>query len=263
MSDQDEQSYANWVLRFVGASIAASYSLGFLVVGRHLSRYGASTFSLLQTQYLVAGIWTVTPPILFALVQRTADRFKDRAWRFPISGWRGFFLIPAMTGIPFGILVGTLSLLLGGFEGFTWKLFARMWVFYLLLAIPADLAWMSWKSTKESERWFVGRHAVGFYLTVLGLGILGYASNFATMVYPLIPYSLGGGKPRTILFIPRKDGLPTGIAKDNSSGKSISYKLLTVTDRSYIVIATTPNEESIEIARDAVQGIVVVKESGP
>ncbi len=136
-----------------------------------------------------------------------------------------------------------------------------MWGFYLLLAIPADLAWISWKSTKESERWFVGRHAVAFYLTALGLGILLYASNFATMVYPLIPYSLGGGKPRTIVFIPGKDGLPTGIAKDNSSGKSAPYKLLTVTDRSYVVISSAPNEESIEIGRDTVQGVVVLKES--
>ncbi len=261
MSDQDEQSYANWILRFVGTSVAVAYSLGFLVVARHLSRYGASTFSLLQTQYLVAGIWTVTPPILFALVQRTAERFRDKAWQFAISTWYKPFLIPAVTGIPFGLLVGTLSLLLGGFEGFTWKLFARMWFFYVLLAGAADLAWMSWKSTKESERWYVGRHAVPFYLTVLFLGILAYASNFATMFYPLIPYSLGGGKPRTIVFIPSKDGLPTGIAKDNSSGKSVPYRLLTETDRSYVVISPTTNEESIEIGRDTVQGMVVLKES--
>jgi hypothetical protein len=261
MSDHGEQSYANWVLRFAGASIAIAYSLGFLVVARHLSRYEVSTFSLLQTQYLVAGIWTVTPPILFAVVQRTMERFRDTASRFPISTWRQLFVIPAVTGIPFGLLIGTLSQLLGGFEGFSWKLFARMWFFYLLLSIPADLAWMSWKSAKESERWYVGRHALPLYLTVLCLGILAYASNFATMVYPLIPYSLGGGKPRTIVFIPGKDGLPVGIARDNVTGRSTSYKLLTETDKSYVVISPTPNEESIEIGRDTVHGIVVLKES--
>src|SRR5260370_13488156 len=130
MAEPGGQSFVEWVLKFVGASVAATYLLGFLVVAVHLSRYGVATFSVPQTQYLAAGIWTITPPILFAFVQRTAERFRDKAWRFPLSTWRPSVLIPAVTGIPFSLLVGILSLLLGGFEGFTWKLFSSSWFYY-------------------------------------------------------------------------------------------------------------------------------------
>ena len=80
------------------------------------------------------------------------------------------------------------------------------------------------------------------------------------MVYPLIPYGLGGGKPRTVVLMPGKEGLPTGIARDSSSGRSVPYKLLIVTDHSYVVISPAQNEESIEINRDAVLGVVVLKD---
>jgi hypothetical protein len=89
-------------------------------------------------------------------------------------------------------------------------------------------------------------------------GILLYALLFAGLFYPLIPASLGGGRPRTIIFIPAKDGLPIGIVKDNASGEPVPYKLLEVTDRSYVVISANPNEVLIEIDRDAVQGMIVV-----
>jgi hypothetical protein len=88
-------------------------------------------------------------------------------------------------------------------------------------------------------------------------GILLYALLFAGLFYPLIPASLGG-RPRTIIFIPAKDGLPIGIVKDNASGESVPYKLLEVTDRSYVVVSANPNEVLIEINRDAVQGMIVV-----
>lgn len=250
----------NWILKFVGLFVGFAYSLGFLVVSSHLSRYGVSTLSVLQTQYLVAGIWTIAPPMAFALVQRTASKFSDRAWRFPALSWRRSVLIPAVTSIPFGLLLGALSSLSRGFEGFTWALGARVWVYYLLLVYSADLAWMSWKASREVERWWLNRHAAPFYATLFVLGILLYGLNFGTRIYPLIPYTLGGGKPRTIVFIPGDKELPIGIVKDNSSGRSVPYKLLTTTDKSYVVISPSTNEESSEISRDAVQGTVVLKE---
>jgi hypothetical protein len=261
VSDQTEQSYSNSALKFAGVSVGLAYSLGFLVVARHLSRYGVSTFSVLQTQFLVAGIWTVAPLIAIEVVLRTAGRFSDKAYNFSMSSRRRFYLIPTITGISTGLLIGVLSILLEGFEGFTWKLGVRLWLSYLLLAGSADLAWMSWKSAENSERWWANRYATPFYGTVLCLGVVLYALNFAAWIYPLIPYSLGGGRPRTIVFLSGEKPLPTGLIKDNSSERSVPYKLLTETDKSYVVISPNQNEESILINRDAVQGIVVLKES--
>lgn len=260
---QSEQSYANWMLKFVGLSVGFVYSLGFLVVARHLSRFGVSSFSVLQLHYLVAGVWTLSPPIAFALVQGATQRFTDKAWRSgpaPFS-WHRLILIPAVTGIPFGFLIGAYSLLLGGFEGLTWGIGSRLWLFYLIMAVPADLAWLSWRVPEGSDRRWINRHATPFYVTLFVLGIVLYALYFAVRIYPLIPSSLGGGNPRSVVFISGEKQLPAGILKDSTPGRSIPYKLLTVTDRSYIVISPASNEDSIEINRDAVQGMVVLKDS--
>ena len=68
MTNEGDKSYPEWIPKYVGICIGFVYSLGLLVVARHLSRYGVSTFSLFQTQYLIAGVLTVSPPIAFALV---------------------------------------------------------------------------------------------------------------------------------------------------------------------------------------------------
>jgi hypothetical protein len=262
MIDQAEQSYANWILKFVGISVGFIYSVGFMVVARYFSRYGVSTFSVFQSQYLVAGVWTVSIPIAFALVQRTTSKFSDKADRFGGFSWRRLILVRAMIGVPFGLLAAVSAVLLGGSDqGFTWSLVSSLWLLYLLLAASADLVWMSWQVPETATRWWLNRHATPYYLTVFALGILLWALYFATSVYPSIPSSLGGGKPQIIIFIPGRDGLPEGIAKGESSGRSVPYKLLTITDRSYVVISPNPNEQSIEINRDAVQGMIVLNQA--
>jgi len=42
--------------------------LGFLVVTRNLSQYGVSPVSILKLQYLIAGIWLLTPLVWFCLL---------------------------------------------------------------------------------------------------------------------------------------------------------------------------------------------------
>jgi hypothetical protein len=259
VDNQKEPFHLDWALKAAGLFLASLYSVGFLVVARHLSRYGVSTFSLLQTQYLVAGIWTVGPPVAYGFVQRTVERFKDKAYSFGPPTWRRYILVFVASGLAFGLLFAASAMLLD-FKGFSVSPMARLWLCYLLLMLPGDLAWMSWRVSAKAEYWWLNRHLVPFYLTIFVLAIILYALVFATSFYPLIPASLGGGMPRTIIFIPTKDGLPPGITKDNSSNSSIPYKLLTATDRSYVVIAPISTEESIEIGRDAVTGIVVLKD---
>jgi len=260
MGDAANSSYSDWLLKYVGFCIGFIYSVGFLVVARHLSRYGTSSFSLFQTQYLVAGVWAVSPPIAFALVQRTAEKFKDRAYSSSSFTWRRFILVFAISGLPFGLLVAASVTLIENAGGFSWSLAGRLWVSYLLLSYPADLAWLSWRVPGGDARWWLNRQVVPYYLTVFALGTVLYALLFGSSIYPLIPASVGGGRPRTIVFLPAKDGLPVGILKDNSDERSIPYELVTQTDRSYVVISPAPNEESIEINRDAVRGIVVIRD---
>ena len=90
--------------------------------------------------------------------------------------------------------------------------------------------------------------------------VMGYSMWFSQRIYPFIPFSLGGGSPLVVAFIEGEKKMPDEIEKpDRSAKRSIPYKLLLATDRSYIVASPSPNEKSIEISRDSVAGMVVLK----
>lgn len=54
------------------------YLLGFLVVAAYLSQFGVSSFSVLQLQYLLAGIWLLGPPVLHTTILHAQRRFDER-----------------------------------------------------------------------------------------------------------------------------------------------------------------------------------------
>ena len=80
-------------------------------------------------------------------------------------------------------------------------------------------------------------------------------------IYPFIPYSLGGGKPLTVVFLLGDKQIPGILAKDASSHLSIPYKLLESTDKVFVVLPTDPSQKSIEFSRAAVLGLEVLKDS--
>lgn len=45
---------------------------------------------------------------------------------------------------------------------------------------------------------------------------------------------------------------------DRSAKRSISYKLLLATDKSFVVVSPSDKERSVEISRDSVAGMVVL-----
>ena len=103
-------------------------------------------------------------------------------------------------------------------------------------------------------------HGVPFYSALLIVIVLSFTVWFALRIYPLIPFSFGGGRPLTVEFIEGEKKMPDEIQKTNSAAKrSIPYKLLFSTDKSYVVVAPSSKERSIEVSRDAVAGIVVLE----
>jgi len=59
---------------------------------------------------------------------------------------------------------------------------------------------------------------------------------FAVNIYPAIPYEWGGGKPLDVIFLEGDKPLPDGIVKDGNTRHSIPYKLVVVTEKSYVVL---------------------------
>ena len=50
-----------------------------LRLASYLSRYGVASFSVLQIEYLIAGVWALGPPVLFASLVFVERRFDERA----------------------------------------------------------------------------------------------------------------------------------------------------------------------------------------
>ncbi len=54
--------------------------------------------------------------------------------------------------------------------------------------------------------------------------------------------------------------MPDEIQKpDESAKRSVPYKLLLATDKSYVVVSPSDKERSVEISRDSVAGMVVLQ----
>ena len=82
---------------------------------------------------------------------------------------------------------------------------------------------------------------------------------FPVRIYPLIPFSVGGGKPLTMVFFEGEKKMSDEIQKvDRSAKRSIPYKLLLATDKSFVVVSPSDKERSVEISRDSVAGMVVL-----
>ena len=257
-----EKTLIDSLSKLFGAGIGLLYLTGLVVVAGHLSRYGIPSFSFIQLQYLIAGGWALFPPVALSSVIPIARRFELRAAP-DLPGksfsWRRFLIAIFLGGIPFAACMILLGIVL---TGITFGIGVRLYLFCLVLATCAQIFWRSWRSQEGKETPMLNRsHAGPFYLLLLLTIALIYVVWFSVRVYPLIPFSLGGGKPLTVVFIAGEKRLPDGIVNDISSPRrSVPYKLLTMTEKSYVVLSPEHNEESIEFAKDSVQGMVVLKE---
>jgi hypothetical protein len=251
--------------KLFAAAVAVLYLIGFLVVASYLSRYGVSSFSVLQLQYLIAGVWVLGPPIAFAAVTRTAQALNESVAPDTPSGfnWRRFRLgLFSITAVP-------LLLYLAAIQAITLWGKIELWpgiqlqgyFFYVAMALSLQILWASWHNDWPRETPWVKRGAAPFYLTLLVTIVLAYTLWFSVRVYPLIPYSLGGGRPLTVAFIEGDKNLPDGIEADESSKRSIPYALLVATDKYYVVVSPERGEKSIEVSRESVAGMIVLNDT--
>jgi hypothetical protein len=259
----DELSLIESLSKLFAVSLGVLYLLGFLVVASNLSRYGVSSFSVLQLQYLIAGAWVLGPPILHASIMEAKDRFEKRA--VPETpgkyNWRRLVFSLLLSGIPLALFLGLLAAIPGVLVNMTWGVGIRFFLFYAAMMNFAGLFWVSRHAETNKETWWMNRsHAAPFYLASLVMTVMSYAVWFSVRIYPLIPMSLGGGRPITIVFIEGEKKMPAEIERSAPSTKrSIPYKLLLSTDKSYLVVSPSPKERSIEVSRDSVAGIVVLE----
>jgi hypothetical protein len=258
---QNVFTYLDPIAKAIGLIAGILYLCGFAIVAGHLSRYGVSSFSVIQLQYLIAGTLALAPPIAMMLVQEARKRFEQRAYPDVVKkfNWRRFLFSMLLGGIPFGILV-TLMAASGVPSQMSWWHGIKYYLFFMAIDFTQTLCWTSWRIPKEQEGFFINRDAPPFYLSlflcIVGLYVLWFSKN----IYPLIPYSFGGGRPLTVVFIPGEKKLPDGLKLDQSSKRSVPYKLLATTDKYYVVLSQEPGQLSIELSRDYVAEMIVTAE---
>lgn len=252
--------------KVLAVAVGILYLLGFLTVACYLSRYGVSSFSVLQLQYLIAGVWVAGPPAVHASLTLAARRFEEHAAPDQLASgkfnWRRLMFAMSISPIPLAFFFALLLAIPNITEGLYWGILLRFGLFYIAIVDVAQLFGMSRRVTKGKDgTWWLNRtYAAPFYFTFLVILVLSYTVWFGVRIYPLIPFSLGGGKPLTVAFIEGDKKMPDEIQKVGPGSKrSIPYKLLLSTDRSYVVISPSPTERSVEISRDDVAGIVVLK----
>jgi hypothetical protein len=258
----DELSLVESLSKLFAASLGSLYLIGFLVVACHLSRYGVSSFAVLQLQYLIAGIWTLGPIVLHASIGEVEHRFSERATP-EVKGkfnWRRFVFSLLSKGSVSGVFLGLLARIPNVADNLTWGIGIRILLFYLSIWTFAQLFWGSRRVVADKETWWTNRsHAAPYYLTALFVLVLGYAVWFSVRIYPLIPFSLGGGEPLTVAFFEGEKKMPDEIQKPVPSAKrSVPYKLLLATDKYYVVVSPSDKEQSLEINRDSVAGMIVL-----
>jgi hypothetical protein len=260
-SKQSELNYLDPIAKAIGLIAAILYLCGFAIVAGHLSRYGVSSFTVIQLQYLIAGSWALVPPIAVILVQQARNEFgfgtsPEVTGKF---NWRRFLILMTLGGIPFGLLI-VLVFASGVPSQMSSLLKAKYFLFFMAIDFTLTLCWTSWRIPKEKEGAFFNRGTTLFYLSLL-LCIVGlYVSWFSKNIYPLIPYSFGGGRPLTVVFIPGEKKLPDGLKLDATLKRSVPYELLATTDRYYVVLSQEPNQLSIELSRDYVAEMIVISE---
>jgi len=248
--------------KLFAAALGFLYLFGFIIVASDLSRYGVSSFSVLQLQYLIAGIWALGPPVLYASLLFVEHRFSERAapeiegkfnwWRLGISSLTG--------AVPSSVLFCLLAAIPNVWESLTLGMGIRLYLFFFGMVSCAQLFWIARGTEAVKERWWLNRtHAAPFYAATLLIIVLWYVLWFSVRIYPLIPFSLGGGKPLTVVFFEGEKKMPDEILKTSPSAKrSIPYKLLLATDKYLVVVSPSDKERSVEISRDSVACMVVI-----
>jgi hypothetical protein len=257
-----EINFVESVSKVFAVALGILYLLGFLVVAAYLSQFGVSSFSVLQLQYLLAGIWLLGPPVLHSTIVHAQRRFDERVVP-EVPGklnWRRFIFSSLLSGLPLGTFIVLLNLVPGVLQNMTWGIGIRYFVFDVVVTGIAQLIWISRRVPSEHEKWWMNRsHAAPFYLTALCILLMAFAVWFSLRIYPLIPSSLGGGRPLTVVFFEGDKKMPDAILREGSTKRSVHYKLVLSTDKYYVVLSPAPKERSMEVSRDSVGGMIVLE----
>jgi hypothetical protein len=228
---------------------------GFFVVNIHSTQFGYHSLGLLNAQYLTAGVWALLPVAVgWWIVLYVTDEES-----------KGFVAKPGVIlFLICGVAITLLALGLGGHWISSLSLGLRVLIvviaaFFTSLPTVAFFWWLTplhSVTKREINRTFALACVACVFVVV-------YLLAFAHHVYPDIPGTLGGGKPRKVRLIikpeVKKDFAAAGVVFAAESQMTECFDLLAATDKEYIVRGVG-NAESLSIRSDSVQAVSYEKD---
>jgi hypothetical protein len=254
-------------------ALAGLYVAGFIIVAFRLAGYGASSLDLFRIQYVAAGFWfgvfcsiffifsdacrRVMGQYLFQRIQHTArrkllERIEARELAGAIAG--DCFLVAVAAGISF---VGSKiqQRLAVGVRPTPPHLF---WFFLTVASMDVSIrAWLFYKS-KQEEEGIPWAYNVNFCVLFLAISVMFSLQIFALSIYPALPFPVGGGQTREVVFWLGPHSTAAFLERDGDSGYTVPYELPLENENSFVVISPKDNQRSIEFDRKVVEGMVVL-----
>ena len=137
-----------------------------------------------------------------------------------------------------------------------------------LTVVIFDITLRIWAYLREKAREspsYTARYYWRLFTFVAVLAFTSCVRNFTEYVYPQIPFSLGGGQPRQVVFWLGSDkSADSFLERDSASAYTVPYELLVVNENSFVVISPKDGQQAIEFDRKAVNAMVVLgKRAGP
>lgn len=277
------------LIRITLASISIIYVFGLIVTTLYYSNYTTSSLSLLRAQYIFAGLWLLLP-LLFTYVfagwavasfeeeYRQVERWPNARIRrtllhvviifIGMSGLAGFAMISGMIlNYALGFIMNDKPLSVGFIT-------SHINDILIVLAFSTLMAILALKSISLVKEISSLKKSISLVLpklawlvtfgSILLFLFIAYSGYFVKNIYPHIPLAFGGGRPIMVQFL-LKASVQNGIAKNDilkteSSGlRSVPYKLILVTDKTYVIMVDDSLKKSVEFNKDITDGLIMLK----
>lgn len=274
------RDYLKIAKEWLPLSLAAAYFLGFVIVGLHLAGYGASSLDLIKVQYLAAGFWFCFSCLAYfgalkglRLLSGVSRRRHQRPG-FHQGDRLGDFISSLSANVVVVAVWVFGWLMLRYFFGSvgvdkdlsaTIRRYLLSWLPFLimmaLLDVSIQLKGWSGKRMEEEHRsldiWSTTWGITTIYAITFSLVCI---FSFAILAYRTIPFSLGGGQPRQVVFWLGSGDEPSKsfLERDGTTTYSVPYELLVESESSLVVVSPKDGQRAIEFDRKSVGAMVVL-----
>jgi len=228
-----------------------AYGCGFLITNLHLNTYGIYDFSIINARYIYTGaMFLLLCFMAYISVSRNIKRLRqsNTLWGMILLALFLWFTESSILSVS----LKSLLFVVDGYEGFT--RFPITYWFYI--AIP----------TFGLQIWFMSRNNTGensnIYPTTSLITVIIVAAIYALSYYPLLPTSLGGGRPTPVQLIINNDNESLNLVSQfltmrQGNMTEIVYMIEQSADAYFVLSKNTQSQEfnPIQVNKSLVVGI--------